>query len=166
MVLHKVQEELGYIPRAAAFRVANDLDIPVAKVYGVVTFYHFFKLEKPGRHSISVCMGLCYSEPTVEVIMPDMPTVIYGNVEPADAERIIDQDIDVSLTTRELVRMIKSAGIRFNELQDEECDNILGEYSGAGTIFGATGGVMEAALRTMCSPRRIWKMSTSRRCAV
>jgi iron-only hydrogenase group A len=58
------------------------------------------------------------------------------------------QDIDISLTTRELSRMIKSAGIQFAELPDEECDTILGEYSGAGTIFGATGGVMEAALRT------------------
>jgi iron only hydrogenase large subunit-like protein len=58
------------------------------------------------------------------------------------------QDIDVSITTRELARMIKQAGIDFSDLPDEESDHILGEYSGAGTIFGATGGVMEAALRT------------------
>ncbi len=58
------------------------------------------------------------------------------------------KDIDVSLTTRELSRMIKSAGIDFNNLPDEEADSILGDYSGAATIFGATGGVMEAALRT------------------
>ena len=58
------------------------------------------------------------------------------------------QDVDVVLTTRELSRMIKSAGIDFRNLADEPCDSILGDYSGAGTIFGATGGVMEAALRT------------------
>jgi NADH-quinone oxidoreductase subunit G len=58
------------------------------------------------------------------------------------------QDVDVSLTTRELARMIKQAGICFKDLPEEECDHMLGEYSGAGTIFGATGGVMEAALRT------------------
>lgn len=58
------------------------------------------------------------------------------------------QDIDTVVTTRELSRMIKSAGIDFPNLPEEECDSILGEYSGAGTIFGATGGVMEAALRT------------------
>jgi len=58
------------------------------------------------------------------------------------------QDIDVSLTTRELARMIKQAGIDFNNLPDEECDYVLGDYTGAGVIFGATGGVMEAALRT------------------
>lgn len=58
------------------------------------------------------------------------------------------QDVDVSLTTRELTRMIKQAGINFRDLADEESDNPLGEYSGAATIFGTTGGVMTAALRT------------------
>lgn len=61
MVLHRVQEKFGYIPRAAAFEVAEALKIPVAKIYGVVTFYHFFKLDKPGRVQIAVCMGTaCY----------------------------------------------------------------------------------------------------------
>lgn len=59
------------------------------------------------------------------------------------------KDVDAVLTTRELGKMIKRAGILFNRLPDEEFDNdIVGEYTGAGVIFGATGGVMEAALRT------------------
>jgi NADP-reducing hydrogenase subunit HndD len=57
-------------------------------------------------------------------------------------------DVDVSLTTRELARMIESAGIYFRDLPDEAYDNPLGEATGAAVIFGATGGVMEAALRT------------------
>ena len=57
-------------------------------------------------------------------------------------------DVDISITTRELARMIKSAGISFNSLPDETYDSPLGEGSGAAVIFGATGGVMEAALRT------------------
>ncbi len=57
-------------------------------------------------------------------------------------------DVDYALTTRELARMIETAGIAFNALPDEEFDNPLGEGTGAGVIFGATGGVMEAALRT------------------
>ncbi|MBR6761975.1 MAG: [Oscillospiraceae bacterium] len=56
-------------------------------------------------------------------------------------------DIDYALTTRELGRMIERAGLNFNSLPDEEFDNPLGIFSGAGLIFGATGGVMEAALR-------------------
>ncbi len=58
------------------------------------------------------------------------------------------KDVDVVLTTRELGRMIKSAGIDFRNLPDESADSILGTYAGAGTLFGVTGGVMEAALRT------------------
>ncbi len=57
-------------------------------------------------------------------------------------------DVDYSLTTRELGRMIDSAGIFFKHLPDEEFDNPLGDSTGAAVIFGATGGVMEAALRT------------------
>ena len=58
------------------------------------------------------------------------------------------QDTDVVLTTRELARMIKAAGIDFLNLPEEKADDLLGSYTGAGTIFGVTGGVMEAALRT------------------
>ncbi len=58
------------------------------------------------------------------------------------------RDVDIVLTTRELGRMIKEAGIDFVNLPDEEPDPPMGEYTGAATIFGATGGVMEAAVRT------------------
>ena len=57
-------------------------------------------------------------------------------------------DVDIAITTRELARMIESAGIFFKHLPDEEFDNPFGESTGAATIFGTTGGVMEAALRT------------------
>ena len=59
------------------------------------------------------------------------------------------RDVDAVLTTRELAKLIKRSGINFNKLPDEEFDqDIMGEYTGAGVIFGTTGGVMEAALRT------------------
>ena len=58
-------------------------------------------------------------------------------------------DIDAALTTRELAKMIKRAGLNFNALLDEEFDPIFGGATGAGHIFGASGGVMEAALRTV-----------------
>lgn len=60
------------------------------------------------------------------------------------------QDVDAVLTTRELGRLIKMYGINFKDLKDEQFDqDLCGEYSGAGVIFGVTGGVMEAALRTV-----------------
>ncbi len=58
------------------------------------------------------------------------------------------RDVDYVITTRELARMIKQANIEFTELQDDKFDEPMGEATGAGAIFGTTGGVMEAALRT------------------
>ncbi len=63
-------------------------------------------------------------------------------------------DVDIAITTRELVKMINRAGIRFNELEDATYDSPLGNGTGAAVIFGATGGVMEAALRTA-----VWKLT-------
>src|SRR5574344_1630293 len=61
MVLHQVQETYGYIPRSIAVEVSKMLDVPLAKIYGVVTFYNFFKLQKAGKFLIQVCLGTaCY----------------------------------------------------------------------------------------------------------
>ncbi len=59
-----------------------------------------------------------------------------------------NQDVDIVITTRELAKMLKEAGINFNSLEDGDFDNPLGESTGASVIFGTTGGVLEAALRT------------------
>jgi NADH-quinone oxidoreductase subunit E len=61
MILHKTQETFGYISRESAAILAKMTGISLARVYGVITFYHFFKTTKPGKHKISVCMGTaCY----------------------------------------------------------------------------------------------------------
>lgn len=69
MVLHRVQQTFGYIPRAAAIKVAELLDTPLAKIYGVITFYHFFKLSEPGKYNIQVCLGTaCYLKGGQDII--------------------------------------------------------------------------------------------------
>lgn len=61
MILHHVQEEQGYISKEAAMEVAERIGVPPARVFGVVSFYHFFKTQKPGKNQISVCIGTaCY----------------------------------------------------------------------------------------------------------
>ncbi len=61
MILHRVQQEFSYIPREAAERLSRELNMPLAKIYGVLTFYHYFKTSKPGKYRIAVCMGTaCY----------------------------------------------------------------------------------------------------------
>lgn len=89
----------------------------------------------------------------------DPKNIVVVSIMPCTAKKFESQrpemassgfrDVDYVLTTRELARMIREGGIDFINLPDEEYDAPMGEYTGAGTIFGATGGVMEAALRTV-----------------
>ena len=61
MVLHRVQKEYGYLPRQVLLELSKRIETPVSRIYGVITFYHLFRLIKPGKHKISVCMGTaCY----------------------------------------------------------------------------------------------------------
>ncbi len=61
MLLHRIQQEFTYIPREAAEKLSRMIGIPLAKIYGVITFYHFFKTTKPGKNRIAVCLGTaCY----------------------------------------------------------------------------------------------------------
>ena len=69
MILHQVQQEFGYLPRPAVIKLSQMLNTPLAKIYGVVTFYHYFKLVKPGRHNIQICMGTaCYLKGGEDII--------------------------------------------------------------------------------------------------
>jgi NADH-quinone oxidoreductase subunit E len=61
MILHKTQETFGYISRPAADQIALLTGISLARIYGVITFYHYFKTSKPGKNQIAVCLGTaCY----------------------------------------------------------------------------------------------------------
>ncbi len=100
---------------------------PVAKTYGAKKT----KSDPAKVYTVSImpCVAKKY-----EGLRPELAASSY-------------RDIDATITTRELAYIIKKAGIDFNSLPDEEADPVLGVSSGAGTIFAATGGVMEAALR-------------------
>lgn len=68
-ILHKAQEIYGYVPWDLAEQLSEELQVPLAKIYGVLTFYHYFKLNKPGKSTISVCMGTaCYLQGAPELI--------------------------------------------------------------------------------------------------
>jgi len=69
MILHKTQETFGFISRPAAEKLALLTGIALARIYGVITFYHFFKTTKPGKHKISVCLGTaCYLKGSQDLI--------------------------------------------------------------------------------------------------
>jgi NADH-quinone oxidoreductase subunit E len=69
MILHEIQNHHGYVPRELSLELAKLLDVPLARIYEVITFYNYFKLSPPGRHRIAVCMGTaCYLKGGQEIL--------------------------------------------------------------------------------------------------
>ncbi len=61
MILHEIQNHHGFVPRELSLELSKILDVPLARIYEVITFYNYFKLSPPGKHRISICMGTaCY----------------------------------------------------------------------------------------------------------
>jgi NADH-quinone oxidoreductase subunit E len=69
MVLHEIQNRYGYVPRQVSLQLSQVLDIPLARIYEVITFYNYFKLDPPGKYTISVCLGTaCYLKGAPEIV--------------------------------------------------------------------------------------------------
>jgi NADH-quinone oxidoreductase subunit E len=69
MILHEIQNHYGYVPRNVSFELSRILEVPMASIYEVLTFYNYFKLDPPGKHTISVCMGTaCYLKGAPQVL--------------------------------------------------------------------------------------------------
>ncbi len=69
MILHEIQNKYGFVPRDVALAVAKRLEIRLAQIYEVLTFYHYFKLVAPGKHNITVCNGTaCYLKGCAQLI--------------------------------------------------------------------------------------------------
>ncbi len=69
MILRYIQDYYGYVPKNTSFILAKELKIPLARIYEVLTFYNYFKLERPAKYRISVCMGTaCYLKGAREIL--------------------------------------------------------------------------------------------------
>lgn len=129
MILHKTQEIFGYIPRKVAMELSRQLSIPLAKIYGIITFYHLFKLNKPGKNKISVCMGTaCYLKGG-EDILQELENILGIGVNSTT------EDGNFSI---EIVRCIGCCGIApamvinnkvYGNLKKEKLAEILSEYA-------------------------------------
>jgi len=130
MILHRIQEEYGYIPREVTLELSRLIAAPLAKIYGVLTFYHLFKLKKPGRHQISVCMGTaCYLKGG-EDLLQEFETLLDLPVNE------ITKDGEFSL---EAVRCIGCCGLApvmtidgevFGRLTKKELPEIIAKFQG------------------------------------
>ena len=69
MILHAIQNEHGYVPREVAMELSRELGVKLARIYEVITFYHYFKLQPPGEHHVTVCNGTaCYLKGASELL--------------------------------------------------------------------------------------------------
>ncbi len=69
MILHAIQNQHGYVPREVAMELSRELGVKLARIYEVITFYHYFKLQPPGAHNLTVCNGTaCYLKGATELL--------------------------------------------------------------------------------------------------
>jgi NADH-quinone oxidoreductase subunit E len=69
MILHAIQNQHGYVPREVAMELSRELGVKLARIYEVITFYHYFKLQPPGAHNLTVCNGTaCYLKGSTELL--------------------------------------------------------------------------------------------------
>ena len=128
MILHKVQEIYGYVPREVAMEVSRIIGIPLAKIYGIITFYHLFKLKKPGKNQILVCMGTaCYLKGGYDLV--------------SELEQLLDVGVNSTspdgLFSLELVRCVGCCGLApvmlvngkvYGNLKKNQLAGIFAEY--------------------------------------
>lgn len=136
-VLHKAQEIFGYLPSELQLYIARKLDIPAAKVYGVVSFYSFFSEEKKGEHTISVCMGTaCFVRGAEKVVhaFSDELGISVGNTTSDGLFSLQD------------VRCIGACGLApvvligekvYGHVKPEDVKKIIDEYREKGSVDNA-----------------------------
>ncbi|NLG35808.1 MAG: NAD(P)H-dependent oxidoreductase subunit E [Lentisphaerae bacterium] len=128
MVLHRVQEHFGYVPRSVAFQVADQLHIPLAQVYGVLTFYHFFKLKKPGRFRISVCMGTaCYLKGGKELIQ-ELENILGVGLNTVTPDGLFSVEAVRCLGCCGLAPVMSVNGVMHGNLKREDVAGIVAQY--------------------------------------
>lgn len=128
MILHKAQNLLGYLPREILEIIAEELKIPLAKVYGVVTFYSYFNTEKKGKYRISVCLGTACFVKGAEAVLEEFKQQLNINM---------GETTNDGLFTLDNIRCIGACGLApvvsindkiYGNVKKEDVKSILDEY--------------------------------------
>jgi NADH-quinone oxidoreductase subunit E len=128
MILHRVQEEYRFIPRDVAFTISRLLDVPLAKIYGVVSFYHFFKLNPPGKHIIAMCMGTaCYLKGG-EDIVKELEVLVGVGIGGTTADREFSVDAVRCIGCCGLAPVLTIDGEVYGQVTKDQLPKILAKY--------------------------------------
>ena len=128
MVLHKIQEEFGYVPRSTALKLTELLNTPLAKIYGVLTFYHLFKLKKPGMFPIQVCMGTaCYLKGGQDIIQ-ELETLLHVGVNSTSPDGLFSLEAVRCIGCCGLAPVMTIKGEVFGKVKKEELPDIIAKF--------------------------------------
>lgn len=128
MILHEIQNAYGYVPRETSLELSKYLDVPLAQIYEVITFYNYFKLEKPGAHRISVCMGTaCYLK-GAPVILQELKELLDVEEGHNTKDGLFALDVVRCLGCCGLAPVMMIDGKVYGKVKKEEIMNILSEY--------------------------------------
>ncbi|MDR0430481.1 MAG: NAD(P)H-dependent oxidoreductase subunit E [Tannerellaceae bacterium] len=127
-ILHAAQGTLGYLPPEVQEVIASKLDIPVSKVYGVVSFYSFFTMTPNGKYPISICMGTACYVKGAEKILEELERQLDIKVGETTSDGLFSLDCLRCIGACGLAPVISIAGKVFGRMAPEKVKKILSEY--------------------------------------
>jgi NADH-quinone oxidoreductase subunit E len=137
MILHEIQNEFGYVPRSVAFILSQRLKISLARIYEVITFYNFFRLEAPGKHIISVCLGTaCYLQGAGK-ILEEIQNILHIEAGHTTHDGLFYLQIVRCLGCCGLAPVITIDDKVYGHMKRENVVNILSKYAKNGELDNA-----------------------------
>lgn len=127
-VLHKCQGHFGFLPQEVQEIIARQLDIPVSKVYGVVTFYSFFTMKPKGEHPISVCMGTACYVRGAEKVLDEFKRILKIEVGETSADGKFSLDSLRCVGACGLAPVVLIGDKVYGQVTADQVDKILKEY--------------------------------------
>ncbi len=129
MILHELQNHYGYVPRPASLELSKILGVPLARIYEVITFYNFFKLEPPGKHRIAVCMGTaCYLK-GAPIILNEIKNMLNVAEGQTTKDGLFQLDVVRCLGCCGLAPVIMIDQKVYGKVKKNEVMDILSQYS-------------------------------------
>jgi NADH-quinone oxidoreductase subunit E len=130
MILHEIQNEYGYVPRPVSLTLAQVLDIPLARIYEVITFYNYFKLDPPGKYTIAVCLGTaCYLRGATEVL-DEIKTLLNIKEGETTKDGLFHLDAVRCLGCCSLAPVMSVNGKIYGRVKKKDVVDIIAEYKG------------------------------------
>jgi len=129
MILHEIQNYYGYIPRGISLELSKVLDMPLARIYEVITFYNYFRLKPHGKYKISVCMGTaCYLK-GAEDILSELKSILHIDVGQTTKDGIFTIEVVRCLGCCGLAPVIMVEGKIYGKLTKEKIPEIVAKYA-------------------------------------